>query len=105
MLLNDQLNEQYYLKEDELLRQSQERKQILSLQRSLDTLAVSSANYTSTQNELFLAKQRLSNYLSQLKTTNALYYQSFFDSVFLSVGDVRTQILNTNPTLLELFCG
>ena len=105
VLLNDQLNEQYYLKENELLRQSQERKQILYLQRSLDTLAVSSANYTSTQNELFLAKQRLNDYLSHLKTTNSLYYQSFFDSAFLSVGDVRTQILNTHPTLLELFVG
>ena len=105
VLLNDQLNEQYYLKENELLRQAQERKQILYLQRSLDTLAVSSANYTSTQNELFLAKQRLNDYLSHLKTTNSLYFQSFFDSTFLNVGDVRTEILNTHPTLLELFVG
>ena len=105
VLLNDQLNEQYYLKENELLRQSQERKHILNLQRSLDMLAVSSANYTSTQSELFLAKQRLNDYLSHLKTTNSLYFQSFFDSAFLSVGDVRTQILNTHPTLLELFVG
>ena len=105
VLLNDQLNEQYYLKENELLRQSQERKHILNLQRSLDMLAVSSANYTSTQNELFLAKQKLNDYLSHLKTTNSLYFQSFIDSAFLSVGDVRTQILNTHPTLLELFVG
>ena len=40
-----------------------------------------------------------------MKTTNSLYFQSFFDSAFLSVGDVRTQILNTHPTLLELFVG
>ena len=105
VLLNDQLNEQYYLKENELLRQSQERKHILNLQRSLDMLAVSSANYTSTQNELFLAKQKLNDYLSHLKTTNSLYFQSFIDSAFLSVGDVRTQISNTHPTLLELFVG
>ena len=105
VLLNDQLNEQYFLKENEILKQSQDRKQILYLQRSLDTLAVSSSNYTITQNELFLAKQRLNDYLSRLKTTNALYFQSFLDSTILSVGDVRSHILNDYPSLLELFVG
>jgi len=105
VLLSDQLNEQYFLKENEILRQSQEKKQILYLQRSLDTLAVSSTNYTSTQNELFLAKQRLNDYLNRLKSSNSLYYQSFFDSAFLSVGDLRTNILNEYPALLELFVG
>ncbi len=105
VLLNDQLNEQYFLKETEILKQSQERKQILYLQRSLDTLAVSSSNYTITQNDLFLAKQRLNDYLSHLKTSNSLYFQSFLDSAFLSVEDVRTQILNEYPALLELYVG
>jgi CHAT domain-containing protein len=105
VLLNDQLNEQFFLKENEILTQSQERRQILYMQRRLDTLSVTSSDYTITQNDLFLAKQKLNDYLNHLKTSNALYFQSFYDSSFLSIGDVRTQILNEYPALLELFVG
>jgi len=105
VLLNDQLNEQHWLKETEILQQAQVKRKILQLQREFDTVPAVSARHVIVEKELFTSKQELNGYVSANKKANPLYFQSFVDSSFVTVADVRRQILNNYLALLELFVG
>jgi CHAT domain-containing protein len=105
ILLNDQLNEQHWLRESEILQQAQVKRKILHLEREFDTVLVSTPRHTFIEKELFTSKQELNRLISNIRKSNPLYFQSFVDSSLVSVTDVKKIILANHHALVELFAG
>lgn len=105
VLLNDGLNERRWLGESDILKQAQEKKKILQLERELDGLNKDSSRYTILQKEIFTRKQELDRLQQSIKTNNPLYFQRFLDSTFITIGDVQKKILKDHRALVELFAG
>ena len=103
VLLSDQLNEQHWQKQKDIQQQTQLRKNILLLQRKL--AASRSAPNVALQNELFAKKEQLDRLEESIKTSNPLYYQNFLDTSFISLPDVRKNVLSDHQALLEIFEG
>jgi tetratricopeptide (TPR) repeat protein len=82
VMLNEQLNEQYLLKSNDIL-------ELSLLQRT-----------NSSENLIRLDKLKQS-----IKEKYPLYFQSFLDTSFINPQDVRTKLLQPNQYLLELFEG
>jgi len=92
VLLNDQLSEQRWIRETDMLEQAQIKKLILQLERQPQT--------TELQKELITRKQDLERLRARLKQ-NPLYY----DTSFVTIPLVRKEILKDHSMLLELFTG
>jgi hypothetical protein len=105
VLLNDQLNEQRWLRENDILKQTQLEKKILQLERKLSSAAKSSPQYSEWENGLFSSKQELQSLKELIRTTNPLYYQNFVDKHFITLKDVREKILKDHQALIESFAG
>lgn len=105
VLLNDQLTERKWMGEEDILRQSQVKKKIAQLERESGAVARNSPQYTAWQKELFDNKQELDRLQQVIKTTNPLYFQSFLDSSFITLDNVRQTILKDHQALVELFSG
>ncbi len=103
-LLSDQLNQQRWIGENDILDQLQLTKKIAKLEKELTTDSGLGMNRTMT-NEIFMLKQALNQREQQIKTRNPLYYQSFLDTSFITLKDVQQTLLKKNEVLLELFCG
>ena len=105
VLLQDQLNEQRWLGESDIMRQTQLTKKIVQLERQLKSLDKSSSNYSALENDLFNAKQEFEDVQRLVKRNNPLYYQSFFADDTIQVRDVRRKLLTDHQALLEVFAG
>jgi CHAT domain-containing protein len=105
VLLNDQLNEHKNVAERDIMRQAQLNKNIIQQERKLSQEAPGSVSYTALQSQLMLDKQELDRTRNQIKLSNPLYYQSFFDSSFITLKDVSEKILNDHEALVEMFAG
>jgi len=105
VLLNDQLNEQHWLGEQDILKQTQLEKKIQQLERTLVNIDKSSSRYAELQTELFTNKQELQRLQDVIKTNNPLYYQSFLEKNFITVTDVRRKLLKDHEALIEIFAG
>src|SRR5882724_2119288 len=105
VVLNDQLNERHWVKEEDILQQAQSKKKTLSLEKELDTVLISSAVYIDLQKELLRQKQNLDEWLTRVKSANPLYYQSFLDTSVITVQDIQRTILKDRQALVELFNG
>jgi CHAT domain-containing protein len=105
VLLSDQLNEQRWLNQEEILRQSQLKRNIQQLERRQATVDKSSTGYSELEKQLFESKRELENLLEQIKSSNPLFYQSFVDKNVISIQNVRQKILNDHEGLVQLFAG
>jgi CHAT domain-containing protein len=105
VLLQDQLNEQRWLGESDIMRQTQLSKKILQLERQLKNSDGSAAHHSDLQNQLFNDKQELERVRELVKTDNPLYFQNFIDSTSFSITDVRQKILKDHQALVEIFSG
>ncbi|WP_276501202.1 CHAT domain-containing protein [Terrimonas pollutisoli] len=105
VLLNDQLNEQQWMGETDILKQTQLKKSILNLERGLVSEKSSGAKYAAFQSQIFSAKQELDRLEQSIKTKNPLYYQNFLDTGFISLSYTQKNLLNHNQALLEIFSG
>jgi CHAT domain-containing protein len=105
VLLNDQLNEQRWLGETDIMKQTQLNKKILQFERELNSSDKSSPHYSELENELFSSKQELQTIQELIKTNNPLYYQNFVDKNFISIKDVQQRVLKDHQALVELFAG
>jgi CHAT domain-containing protein len=105
VLLNDQLNEQRWLGEEDILRQTQIKREILRLNKSSDGLDKDSHELREIQNELFNAKQELTQLQQVIKIRDPLYYQSFIDQKVNSIQDLREKILSDHQAFVEIFSG
>ncbi|NJO25128.1 MAG: CHAT domain-containing protein [Bacteroidia bacterium] len=54
---------------------------------------------------MFVYKQELDRLIAILKTNNPLYYQSFFDSSFITISNVRENLLKNHTAITEIFLG
>ena len=105
VLLNDQLNEQSKVAYQEILIEAQLNKKISLLKKESDAATVASDRYTQIQNDLIVNEQELDRLRQTIKKNNPLYYQSFFDTSFITAQDVRKNLLSDHQSLLELFEG
>jgi CHAT domain-containing protein/tetratricopeptide (TPR) repeat protein len=105
VILYDQLNENRWLGEADILKQVQLRKKIYQNEREIKALNVSSVAYGKMQNEMFLGRQELDRLIDNIKTNNPLYYQAYLDTNMITLGDVRQNILNDHKAFIELFAG
>ncbi|HET9825714.1 MAG TPA: CHAT domain-containing protein, partial [Chitinophagaceae bacterium] len=105
VLLQDQLKEQRWLGESDIMKQTQLSKRILHLEKELKSSDKTSKHYSDLQDTLFMTKQALENTKEAIKTKNPLYYQNFMDSDSITIRDVKQKILNDHEALVELFAG
>jgi CHAT domain-containing protein len=104
-LLADQLKEQHYEKQTDIRRQTQLKKNIMLLERELKKHDTPSEHNKTLQAELFAKKIELDKIRQAISTGNPLYYQSFLDTAFITLSDVRKNILNDHQAFIELFTG
>jgi CHAT domain-containing protein len=105
VLLNDQLNEQRWLAEPDILRQSQLKKQILAKEKEFNNVNKSSDRYSELEKEIFTQKQELESLQQQIKQKNPLYYQSFVDSNSVNFTMLKKSLLKDNQALIEILSG
>ena len=105
VLLHDQLNEQRWLGEKDILKQTELQRKILQTERELLSTDRNSKKYDGLQKELFFKKHELDLLRQQIKTSNPLYYQNFLDTGFITVNEVRQKVFNDHQALIELFAG
>jgi len=105
VLLNDQLNEQRWLGEKDILTQTQLKKKTQQLEIEVKSSDKSSPHYSELENELFNNRQELDRVKELIRTNDPLYYQNFVDTNFISIRDLPKTILRHDQTLVELFIG
>jgi CHAT domain-containing protein len=105
VLLSDHLNEQRWLKEDDIRQQTQLRKKIRLLEKESGNVDIASTKYRELQNDLFRSRGELDRLTSTIKTDNPLYYQSFIDTSLITIQTVRRELLTHHQALLEIFTG
>jgi tetratricopeptide (TPR) repeat protein len=105
VLLNDQLNEQRWLGDEDILKQTETKKKILELVRASDGLDKDSNRYKEIQEELFTARRELEHLIQLIKERDPLYYQSYIDLNVATVRDVNKNILTDHQGLVEIFSG
>lgn len=104
VLLHDQLYEQEWLGEHDILLQTQMKKKILQLERLHDQNP-KPEQQAEIQKELFILKQNLDRLIRLIRNHNPLYYQSFLDTTFITVKQVQQNLLKDHQALVELFTG
>lgn len=105
VLLNDQLLEQSWMGQEDILRQTQVRKKILQLERDIRETPDTSKKWGDLQNDLFGGQQELDRLNQVIKIRNPLYYQSNLDSTSIMLKDVREYLLRDHNALMEIFVG
>jgi len=105
VLLQDQLNEQRWSGQDNILKQTQLEKKILQLEKDMNSSAKTSRAHADLEDELFKNRQELAQLQQFIKKNDPLYYQSFVDKTPVSIQDVQQKVLNDHQGLVELFAG
>ena len=105
ILLNDQLAEQRWMGQDDIMKQAQLKKKEARLKTESDTINKVYERYAALQTEMVINKQERDQLLRTIKDRNPLYYQSFIDTGLISLQDVREKILKDHEAILELFYG
>lgn len=105
VLLNDQLNEQQWMRNTDIQKQTQLKRKILQLERESSISGNSMVRSDEIHNRLFDDKQQLDQLVQSIKDRNPLYYQSFLDTSSTTIGDVNKKILNNHQALVEIFEG
>jgi CHAT domain-containing protein len=105
VLLNDQLNEQRWIAEKDIVRRSKVENEIRKTEEKLVQLDKSSTRHKELEKQIFEKRQELERLQEQLKSNNPLYYQNFVDTNFINLKDVHNNLLKDHQALVELFSG
>ena len=105
VILNDQLSEQHWQSDKDIMELSQARKNVLMLEREIQIKDNSAGPAAVLHKELLDKRYQLDQLEQTVKAKNPLYYQSFLDRDRISPGDIDKKILNDHQALLELFEG
>ena len=105
VLLNDQLNQQRWMNESDILKQTQLKKKILRLEKELSNTNSSADHYAAIKTEIFSVKQELDQLEQLIKDGNPLYYQSFLDTGFITIHYAQQKLVKEHHALLEIFSG
>ncbi|MEO8412437.1 MAG: CHAT domain-containing protein [Ginsengibacter sp.] len=105
VLLNDQINEQRYTSDADIAKQAALKKTTIELERKLETIPNSSNEYLAIQNELYIHRQEFAILTDTIKNKNPEFYQNYLDTVFVTVSQLRKNILKNAKALVEIFSG
>jgi len=105
VLLNDQLLEQRWLGEKEIMQLTQMKKKIFRLEFELTSLSKQSGNFSDLDDELFTSRRELDGLQEFIKTSNPLYYRNFVDKRFITINDVQHTLLTHHNAFIEFFSG
>lgn len=105
VLLTEQLNQQRWMNEEEILKIAQTKKQIQQMEKEVSSVESSANKNTEFQNELFARKMELDRLVNSIKSKNPLYYQSFLDSTTITPLDIQNGLLKDHNALIEFFSG
>jgi CHAT domain-containing protein len=105
VLLNDQLADQRWMGEQDILQQTQAVKTINTLSRALDDTKITPQERIKKENERTANQQLLTRLTNTIKTRNPFYYQSFLDSNFITLQQVKQTVLKDYGALVEIFSG
>ncbi|MEP7142798.1 MAG: CHAT domain-containing tetratricopeptide repeat protein [Ferruginibacter sp.] len=105
ILLNDQINEQRWMADTDIAKLAKNKKKTIDLERDLAALPASSNEYLTIQNKLGANSRELDGLVRTIKNKKPLFYQNYLDTVFMTVPQLRKNILNDSKTLVEIFSG
>jgi CHAT domain-containing protein len=105
VLLNDQVNEQRWMADEDIANQTVLKKNIIDLNLKLNSTAPSSDEYLKIQKDRYLKNQQLDILTDSIKNKNPLYYKNYLDTSFISMRQLRKNILKNNQSLIEIFSG
>jgi hypothetical protein len=105
VLLNDQLMEQRWLAENEIMQLTQLKKKIFRLQSELISTPADSKNYSDMENDLFNSKRQLVGLEEFIRANNPLYYQNFVNRKFITIKNVQNDLLSKHNAFIEIFSG
>jgi CHAT domain-containing protein/tetratricopeptide (TPR) repeat protein len=105
VLLNDELDEQRWMGEEDILKQTQIKRKILQLKMASDGLDQNSEHFREIQNELFTCGRELNRLVNTIKDRDPLYYQSYIDKKVVTIPDVQKNLLSDHQALVEIFSG
>jgi len=105
VILNDQLNEQRWVGEVDISKQTQVKLKIKLLEEEIATNMILPERRKELENELFSSKQELDALIESIKFKNPLYYQNFIDSTRITIENVKSQILNNHQAFIEIYAG
>lgn len=105
VLLNEQLNDQRWIGEDDIIKQNQLKRNIAQLTQTSNNLNKDSEPYLELQNDLLVQKQELTQLIQVIRERDPLYYQSYIDSGMVTIQDVQRTLLNDHQGLIEMFAG
>jgi CHAT domain-containing protein len=105
ILLNDQVNERRWTADEDIAKQANLKKTIVELERNLSTVPASSPEYSAIQKKLYSSSQELNILTRNIKNKSPGFYKNYLDTAFITVGQVRREILNNSKTLVEIFSG
>lgn len=103
VLLSDQLKEEKWLSETDILDLAQLKKKILLKEREADELDKSSVEYQNLQKDIFSFKQELNTLKSAL--ADKMPVKSLTDSFTITIEDVQKKLEKDHKTIIELFEG
>lgn len=105
ILLNDQINEQKWMEDADVEKQSILKKEIAVLEKKLSGLSNLSDAYLAYQNKLNIANDKLAQTINKLKNKNSIYYQNYLNETFITLQQLKQTILKDTKTLIEIFTG
>ncbi len=105
VILNDQLNQQDRINNSDILKESQIKKKILMLERARKLAEVNTDQFIEIQKDLIFNRQALDRLQQITRQNNPLYYQNSIDTAFITIRDLRKQVLKNYSALLEIFSG
>ena len=105
VLLNDQINEQRWTADSDIAKQAVVKKTIAELEQKLETVPTSSDDYLAIQKKLYANNQQLIVLVNNIKNRIPAFYQNYLDTAFITISQLRKNILNNSQTLVEIFSG
>jgi CHAT domain-containing protein len=91
--------------DSDIAKQAILKKTIAELDNTLNTTSATSDEYFKIQQELYLKNQQLEVLTNSIKNKNPLYYKNYLDTSFMTVSQLRKNILNNSKMLIEIFSG
>ncbi len=104
-LLNDQVNEQRWENDSDIIKLAELKKNILNGEQKANGITPSSNEYLNIQKELYANNQRLAILENTLKAKNPAYFKNYVDTTFLSTSQLRHDVLGNSKSLIEIFYG
>jgi CHAT domain-containing protein/tetratricopeptide (TPR) repeat protein len=105
VLLSDQLSQLNQLGDEDILKLSQVKKKLLTMDNERRSISNTSLHYLEIQKEMILLNQQLNKLELQIREKHPLYYQNFLDTSFITLIKLRSNLNAGNKTLFEIYEG